>query len=236
MKKEKEIEKIDDLNPRILFIIQNQNILDKSINIIDLTEINDLSEYLKGDENTLEYDLGNDNNSLESNKSLENEIYNTVKIYTSDYSGLGKLYLIKKDIKGKREEYHYFGIGDNISKNELFKKLKIFLKREIKNKFDIGIHLDLFFTKNIPLMKYFLFTMLITKLYTKNINIYVKIPKGPHQFLDAYPILKIFKRSNITLGEKILLDIDNEKIHHKLLLTNGNINIKDKDNIIKQIK
>jgi hypothetical protein len=78
--------------------------------------------------------------------------------------------------------------------------------------------------------------MLITKLYTKNINIYVKIPKGPHQFLDAYSILKIFKRSNITLGEKILLDIDNEKIHNKLLLTNGNINIKDKDNIIKQIK
>ena len=30
MKKEKEIEKIDDLKPLILFIIQNQNILDKS--------------------------------------------------------------------------------------------------------------------------------------------------------------------------------------------------------------
>jgi hypothetical protein len=78
MKKEKEIEKIDDLKPLILFIIQNQNILDKSRDIIDLTEIKDLSEYLKGDENILEYDLGNDNNSLENNKSLENEIYNTV--------------------------------------------------------------------------------------------------------------------------------------------------------------
>lgn len=150
MKKEKEIEKIDDLNPLILFIIQNQNILDKSIDIIDLTEIIDLNEYLKGDENILEYDLGNNNNSLENNKSLENEIYNTVKIYTSDYSGLGKLYLIKKIIKDKREEYHYFGIGDDISKNELFKKLKRFLKREIKNKFDIGIHLDLFLLKIYP--------------------------------------------------------------------------------------
>ena len=78
MKKEKEIEKIDDLKPCILFIIQNQNILGKSRGIIDLPEINDLSEYLKGDENKLEYDLGNDNNSLENNKSLENEIYNTV--------------------------------------------------------------------------------------------------------------------------------------------------------------
>ena len=244
MKKEEEIEKIDDLKPCILFIIQNQNILGKSRGIIDLPEINDLSEYLKGDENKLEYDLGNDNNSLENNKSLENEIYNTVKIYTSDYSGLGKSYLIKQDIKDKGEEYHYFGIGDDISKNELFKKLKRFLKREIKNKFDIGIHLDLFFTKNIPLMKYFLFAMLITKLYQannnilyipKNINIYVEIPNGPHQFLDDYPILKIFKRTNITLGEKIPLDIDNEKILNKLLWTNENINIKDKDNIIKQI-
>ena len=33
MKKEKEIEKIDDLKPRILFTIQNQNILDKSRDI-----------------------------------------------------------------------------------------------------------------------------------------------------------------------------------------------------------
>ena len=107
MKKEKEIEKIDDLNPLILFIIQNQNILDKSRDIIDLTEINDLSEYLKVDENILEYDLGNDNNSLENNKSLENEIYNTVKIYTSDYSGLGKLYLIKKIIKDKRVSLYW---------------------------------------------------------------------------------------------------------------------------------
>ena len=140
MKKEKEIEKIDDLNPLILFIIQNQNILDKSRDIIDLTEINDLSEYLKVDENILEYDLGNDNNSLENNKSLENEIYNTVKIYTPDYSGLGKLYLIKKIIKDKRVSLFwnrrwYF-------KKWINKKLKRFLKREIKNKFDIGIHLD----------------------------------------------------------------------------------------------
>ena len=50
MKKEKDIEKIDDLQPHILFIIQNQNILDKSRDIINLTEISDLSEYLKGDE------------------------------------------------------------------------------------------------------------------------------------------------------------------------------------------
>ncbi len=47
-------------------------------------------------------------------------------------------------------------------------------------------------------MKYFLFAMLITKLYQtndnilyipKNINIYVEIPNGPQQFLDDYPIL-----------------------------------------------
>ena len=242
MKKENKIESIEDIKPCILFVIQNQNKLGKSKGIIDLPGINDLPEYLKGDENKLDYNLEIEN-LLANNKNYENEIYNSIKIYTSDCSGLGKSYLIKKDINEKKEDYHYFGIGDDITRDELFKKLKKFLKIEIKGKFDVAIHLDLFYTKNIPLMKYFLFSILITKLYQANnnilyipkkINIYVEIPNGPQSFLDDFPLLKIFKRINITLDKQIPLDITNERYIKKLLWTNKKINSQINENIIEQ--
>ena len=154
MKSENIIHEMEDLKSSILFLIQNQK--DSFKRIIDLPEVNDLPEYFIGNENKLEYDLGND-----SDNSLINEIYNTVKVYTSDCCGLGKSYLIKKEIEERGEDYNYFGIGDDISKEELFKKLKRFLKIEIKGKFDVGIHLDLFYTQNITLMNNFVFSILI---------------------------------------------------------------------------
>ena len=197
MKKENIIKEINDLNPCILFIMDNQ--LNNSIII---PEAIDLPDIIKGDENKLE------NNLL---KPDENTIYNSVNVYTSDCCGLGKSNLIKKEIKEKGEDYHYFGIGDNITKDELYKKLKKFLKHEIKGKNKIGFHLDLYYTKNTSIMNYFLFSILITKIYQtnynilyipKNFNIYVEVPNGHQQFLDDYPILTIFKRINIPLDEE----------------------------------
>jgi len=52
------------------------------------------------------------------------------------------------------------------------------LKHDLKVKFKVGIHLDLFYTKKISLMQYFLFAVLITKLYqVKDDIIYTKIYK-----------------------------------------------------------
>ena len=79
----------------------------------------------------IEYDF-DEGSSTDSHKFLINEIYNSVKVYTSDCCGLGKSYRIKKDIEKNGESYHYFGIGDDINKEELFKKLKKFLKYKIK--------------------------------------------------------------------------------------------------------
>ena len=81
-----------------------------------------------------------------------------------------------KTIEENGEEYQYLGIGDDITKDELFKKLKKLIKHQIKGKFKVGLHLDLFYTKNIPLMQYFLFSVLITKLYQISDNI-IYIPK-----------------------------------------------------------
>ena len=218
MKSRNSIKEIKDIRPCILFIAQNE--LGSSRRTLDFQEINDLPEYLKGDENKLEY-------SLRGNIYLEKEIYDAVGVYSSDCCGLGKTYLIRKEIKEKGENYHYFGIGGEIIKEELFKKLKKLLKYKINVKSNVGIHLDLYYTKNILQMEEFLFAMLITKIYQvnnkilhipKNINIYVEIPNGPFQFLDDFPILTIFKRININLDNQLPLDIINDNLLQNLIL------------------
>ena len=235
MKAENTIKDIKDLKPFILFITQNQS--GSSRGFADFPEAIPLPGYLKGDENKLEYDLGKDG-SIDTNKSSEKEIYNAVRVYTSECSGIGKSYLIKKEIKERGEDYHYFGIGDDITKEELFKKLKRFLKIEIRGKTHVGIHLDLYYTKNIPLMKYFLFAILITKLYQandnilyipKDIHIYVEIPNGPLKFLDDYPILEIFKRIDIKLKEQLPLDITNDNSIKSLMYS-------ERENILTHIE
>ena len=156
----------------------------------------------------IEYDF-DEGSSTDSNKVLKNEIYYSAKVYTSDCCGFEKSHKIKKDIEKNGESYHYFGIGDDINKEESFKKLKKFLKYNIKGSFKPSIHLDLYYTNNIPLMKYFLFAILTTKLHKANdnilyipkyINICVEIPNRHQQFLDEYPILKIFKKNYINIA------------------------------------
>ena len=229
MKRENKIKTINDLEPCILFITHNQNLLGNSVDFPK--EVKDLESYIIGDENKLEYELGDEssNSSKSKEKSLSiSEIYNSVKVFTSDCCGLGKSYLIKKEIKKNEEEYHYLGIGDDITKDDLFRKLKRSFKIELKGKEKVGIHLDLFYTKNTPLMQYFLFAFLITKLFQvndnilyipKKFNIYVEIPNGPQSFLDDFPVLKIFKRINISLENQEPLEKYDENMIKEVVLT-----------------
>ena len=198
------IKDVQDIKPCIIFITQNPERMN------DFSDAQDLQPKYKGDENKLEYILGNED-SIDNKHSSKNAIYDAVRVYTSDCAGLGKSYLIKKEIIERGDDYIYFGIGDDITKDDLYIKLEFLIKHEIKLKAHPAIHLDLFYTKNIPLMKYFLFAVLITKLYQtndnilyipKNINIYVEIPNGPQHFLDDYPILTIFQTFNISLESK----------------------------------
>ena len=102
MKAENLIKKIKDLKPCILFITQ----INKLGRGIDSSEVINLPEYLTRDDDKIEYNL------------ISNEIYNSVKVFTSDCCGLGKSYLIKEEIKKRGKDYHYLGIGDDISKDE----------------------------------------------------------------------------------------------------------------------
>lgn len=239
MKLDNKIKEIKDLQPCILFITENEE------RYKNLADAEPLEDSFKGDENDLEYKLQN-TGSIENNLSSINKIYNTVRVYTSDCCGLGKSYRIKEDIERKEQNYYYFGVGDDITKEELFKKLKRFLKYEIKGKFNVAIHLDLFYTKNTPLMKYFLFAMLITKLYQandnilyipKDINIYVEIPNGPFKFLDDYPILTIFETIKITKDDQLPLNTNDKNIINNLIWDdNQKFTYIEKSNYLKIIK
>ena len=63
----------------------------------DFSDAQDLQPKYKGDENKLEYVLGNED-SIDNKHSSKNVIYDAVRVYTSDCAGLGKSYLIKKEI------------------------------------------------------------------------------------------------------------------------------------------
>ena len=79
-------------------------------------------------------------------------------------------------------------------------------------------------------MQYFLFAFLITKLFQvndnilyipKKYNIYVEIPNGPQKFLDDFPILKIFRRINISLENQEPLDKPNENKIKEVILSSA---------------
>ena len=53
------------------------------------------------------------------------------------------------------EGNHYLGIEDDITKDDLFRKLKRSFKIELKGKANFEIYLDLYYTKNTPLMQLF---------------------------------------------------------------------------------
>ena len=77
-----------------------------------------------------------------------------------------------------------------------------------------------------------------TKIYQTNdnilyipryIKIYIEIPNGPQQFLDDYPILTLFQRTNITLDKKLLSDNTNGIFNKNLMWEEKEIDLEDKE-------
>ena len=124
-----------------------------------------------------------------------------IEIIYSDFSGVGKSTKIKNDISNNNKKYIYFPIGGEFNKYEVIERLKnLELYSEKGDK--IAFHIDLFDTQKIDLMREFLFSMLITKLYSFNediiylnreIEIKIEIPFGFIDFFSKFPLLKLFK-------------------------------------------
>ncbi|OUM64773.1 hypothetical protein PIROE2DRAFT_60449 [Piromyces sp. E2] len=112
-----------------------------------------------------------------------------VDIYSSDISGLGENY-----------EYVYFPVGDHIDQHEILERLMKLTDKKV------ALHLDLSNTKQIELLREFLFSFIILKCYSKNENIFyygneikikVEIPNGFINFKSLFSIFNFFNNVNI---------------------------------------
>ena len=128
---------------------------------------------------------------------------NNIEIIKSDRPGIGKTTLIKKIIQDNKKKWIYFPIGGVFNQEEIIDRLKFL---EIDN--NSVLHLDLNNTDKVDLMMEFLFSILITKFYghnddiyylSKDISIKVEIPNSFINFFAKFPILSLFKIREIKI-------------------------------------
>ena len=126
-----------------------------------------------------------------------NDLIN-IKMFSSDISGVGKSTQIKNRVN-KNNNYIYFPIGGAFTRKNIFDRLT-----ELKLNEKSEIHLDINDTDNIDLMMEFLFSVLITKIYkvnedifyiNKNIKFYIEIPNGFVSFKLKFPILDLIPKN-----------------------------------------
>ena len=132
-------------------------------------------------------------------KNLKENIFgrNDIEIYYSNKAGVGKSTKIKNEAEKLGKKYIYFPLGGEFNKHEVFSRLK-----KINLSENMVFHLDLYDTKSDELLKEFLFSILITKVYKNNENIYhfdkeidikIELPYGFYDFFNKFPLLKMFK-------------------------------------------
>jgi hypothetical protein len=127
----------------------------------------------------------------DKNKEPKKLYEEKVEIISSDKSGVGKSTYIKNQVKKSKKKYIHFPFGGEFNRKEVISRLKkINIKNEDAPK--TVIHLDLYDSKQTDLMKDFLYSFLITKLYgqnetlfylSKEVEIKIEIPNG---FIDFF--------------------------------------------------
>jgi hypothetical protein len=129
----------------------------------------------------------------------------TIEVFVSNASGVGKSTLIKDNTEKNNKKYIYFPVGGEFTREEVIKRLQ---NLEIDE--NTVIHLDLCDTSKVNLMKEFLFSLLITKWYSRGenifylgnkINIKIEIPYGFIDFNKKFPILTLFKQTIISIEQ-----------------------------------
>ena len=139
---------------------------------------------------------------------------NNIEVIKSDKSGVGKSTQIKKDILDSGKKWIYFPLGGVLTREEIIKRLS---KLNIDNK--SVLHLDLYNTDQTSLMMEFLFSLLITKFYgenedifffSKDIQIKVEIPNTFINFFEKFPILSLFKIREMSISKLAPLIVPKE--------------------------
>ena len=135
----------------------------------------------------------------------EQYIEKNIEIVKSDNSGVGKSTQIKYDIEKKNKKWIYFPFGGVFTREDIIKRLS-----ELKIDSNCVLHLDLYNTDLISLMMEFLFSILITRFYghdedifflSKDIDIKVEIPNTFIDFFKKFQILSLFPIKNIKISD-----------------------------------
>ena len=124
-----------------------------------------------------------------------------VEIVSSDKAGVGKSTQIKLKILKEGKKYIHFPFGGEFSRKDVINRLTK-IQDKIKDEEKTVIHLDLYDSKQVDLMKDFLYSFLVTKLYGQNENLFylskkvkivIEIPCGFIDFFNKYPLLSLFE-------------------------------------------
>ena len=155
-----------------------------------------------------------------------------VEIISSDFSGVGKSTEIKLSIERKHKNYVYFPLGGVFKRRDIVKRLK-----GLNITKDSVLHLDLYDTDQTDLMMEFLFSILITKLYGQNedifylfneVDIKIEIPNGFIDFLQKFPILTLFSHTKLSINKLDKLIVENDVNSKVQIVANYLKALKDK--------
>ena len=139
--------------------------------------------------------------------SFNNEKYvdTNIEIIKSDKSGVGKSTQIKNSIEKCGKIWVYFPFGGVFTREDIIKRLK-----DLKIDRNCVLHLDLYNTDLTILMMEFLFSVLITRVYgqnedifylSKDIQIKVEIPNTFIDFFKKFQILTLFPIKEIKITD-----------------------------------
>ena len=199
------VENYEKMNSCLIFLYTNKS--------SDISKILDTIKYRK----VLSFKKVKDvENIMSDDKEIE--------IISSDKSGVGKSHKIIKDIYSKSNKHIHFPLGGNIVKEEIIERLE---KLELDKYCEI--HLDLYDTAQIQLMNEFLFSILFTKAYKNNDELYYFSNKNPikieiqNSFIELFykfPILTLFKRTNLSIKDLSPYDIPHNIISREQIVAN----------------
>ena len=159
-------------------------------------------------------------------KKFESEKYTdtNIEIIKSDKSGVGKSTFIRTQIEKSGKKWIYFPFGGVITRQDIIDRLK---NLNLDN--NSVLHLDLYNTDQITLMMEFLFSMLITRYYgenedifylSKDIQIKVEIPNTFIDFFEKFPILSLFQIKKMKISDIPNLIVPKELDSNIQLVTN----------------
>ena len=159
--------------------------------------------------------------SLDENEEGEAKLdMNNIEIYTSERAGFGKTEEIRTKIKEENRNYIYFPIGGVFTRKEVIKRLieSGIPQNNVKN---YVIHFDLNETNLTELVQEILLKILILKkldineqifYFGNELNLKIELPNAFDNYMEKFPLLKLFKNTSLTALKPLKIPPNIEKI------------------------